>query len=144
LTDPQRAPTAITDITLMPALLTVTTVLAGSLAAYLSAPARGTAGDAGAGVVGVEVAGAMAEAGATVATVGASTVDAGSLADGASSVDAGSLVAEATRVVQSAGSAVDPFTAEVGSTVAAASMAEADSTVVVADTAAVEDTANLI
>jgi hypothetical protein len=137
LADPQHAPTATTDMHLMPALLTATTVLAGSLAAYLSAPARGMAGDAAGAMAVGDTAGAMAAVGA-VATVGASTADAGSLVDGAS------LVAEATRVVQSAGFTVaEPFTAAVVSTVAAASMAEGAFTVAVVDMAAV-DTANPI
>jgi hypothetical protein len=111
----------------MPALLTATTVLAGSLAAYLSALARGMAGDAAGAMAVGDTAGAMAAVGA-VATVGAFTADAGSLADGAS------LVAEATRVVQSAGFTVaEPF-------MAAASMAEGAFTVAVVDMAA--DTAN--
>jgi hypothetical protein len=116
----------------MPAPLTATTDLAGSLADYSLAPARGMAGDAdGAGAVG-DTAMAMA-AGGAVATVGASTVDAATTADADSPVAVGSLADEATRVVRQAGF----MAAEVGSTVAAASMAEeADSTVVVADTAA--------
>ena len=68
----RRAPTAITDMHLMIALLTGTTDPVGSLAAYSLAPVHGMAGDArGAGAAGA-VDSMVAEAGATVA---ASMVD---------------------------------------------------------------------
>ena len=98
MADPQHAPTATMDIILTPALLTATTDLAGSRAAYSSVPAHGMAGDAHG--VGAEGAGAMAAVGAMVATVGASTVATVTMADVGLPAD------EGTRMVRLAASTV--------------------------------------
>jgi hypothetical protein len=125
----RRAPTAITDIILTLARLTAITGLIGFPAAYSLAPARGMAGDAR----GVGAAGVGAAVGATVT---ATTAAAASWEDGATTADAGTLADAVTHAAELAAT----MEAE-GITVAAAFMAEAASTVAEVGTA-VADTGN--